>query len=419
MFLSRLGPTKLVVTNFKILRNYYTVKRKVIKDENYIARHISQKIKVKGPLTVADYMKEVLTNPLAGYYMHRDMFGESGDFVTSPEITQMFGEMLAVWFLNEWQKMGSPKPLQIVELGPGRGTLSNDILKVFNHFNALHSASLHLVEVSPVLSDLQAKLLCPQTNLCDDTSAVYRKGISRHGNPVYWYKQLSDVPYKFTLIIAHEFFDALPIHKFHKTYNGYREVLIDIDLSDKKAAEPRFRYVVARQPTPMLKVLVKPNESRDHVEVSPDSLLIYRQMCKRIKSSGGIALICDYGHDGTGTDTFRAFKKHNQVDPLLMPGSADLTADVDFSLIKEVANEEGGIITLGPTTQRNFLLKTGLPYRFKTLAKNTKDKHLENLTECYKFLTDEDKMGERFKFCALFPETIKKILNKCPVVGFT
>ncbi|KAJ8957978.1 hypothetical protein NQ318_001979 [Aromia moschata] len=419
MLLSLTRPAKLWVINLRNIRSYHIAKKKIIKDEHYIAKHIFQKIKAKGPITVAEYMKQVLTNTVAGYYMRKDMFGETGDFVTSPEITQMFGEMIAVWFLNEWQKMGSPKPFQIVELGPGRGTLSNDILKVFNHFKSLHKASLHLIEISPTLSDIQAELLC-RANFCDENAAAYKKGISHNGVPVHWYKRLNDVPNNFTLFIAHEFFDALPIHKFHRKYNGYKEVLIDVDISNPKSNEHKFKYVLARNHTPMSKVLIKPNESREHVETSPDSILIYKEICERIKLSGGIALICDYGHDGSGTDTFRAFKDHKQVDPLEMPGSADLTADVDFSLIREAANEVGGIISLGPTTQKNFLLKTGLEYRFKSLAQNIKNKkQLENLKECFKFLTDEDKMGERFKFCALFPETVKKILDRYPVIGFS
>ncbi|KAG5900076.1 hypothetical protein JTB14_016048 [Gonioctena quinquepunctata] len=373
-------------------------------------------------MTIADYMREVLTNPMAGYYMHKDMFGESGDFITSPEITQMFGEMIAVWLLNEWQKMGSPKPLQIVELGPGRGTLSSDILKVFSHFRALHKASLQLVEISPLLSELQAKRLCVQNSTYNEKMVVYRKGVSPHDIPVQWYRKLSDVPNAFTLLIAHEFFDALPIHKFHKTFGGFKEVLIDIDPAAEKNnenSEPKFRYVLSRNETPMLKTLLKPNETRDHFEASPDCMLIYQQICERLKSTGGLALICDYGHYGTGTDTFRAFKKHKQVDPLVMPGTADLTADVDFKMIREVANRVEGIITVGPANQRDFLLKTGLEYRFKALKDQVKDKkHLDGLTECFKILTDKDKMGERFKFCALFPETMKKILDKCPVIGF-
>ncbi|XP_060517660.1 protein arginine methyltransferase NDUFAF7, mitochondrial-like [Cylas formicarius] len=400
------------------IRFYYTVKRKVAKDENYLSKHLYDKIRIKGPITVAEYMKVVLQNPMQGYYMSKDMFGEKGDFVTSPEITQIFGEMLAVWFLNEWQKIGCPKPLQIIELGPGRGTLSSDIVNVFSHFKALHNASLHLVEISPVLSDIQAGTLCLQSSLNNNKNAlVYRHGISRHGIPVSWYKQLKDVPEGFTLLLAHEFFDALPIHKFHKTYAGYKEVLIDIDNSEEK--EYKFRYVLAKNDTPMLKVLLKSNETRDHVEISADSLLIYEQICQRLASSGGIALICDYGHNGTGTDTFRAFKKHTQVNPLVKPGTADLTADVDFSLIRDIANKTNDVLVFGPAKQKNFLQRIGIEHRVKALAENMEDKKdVEHLNSCYKFLTEESKMGERFKFVALMPATMKKIIDKYPVVGF-
>lgn len=248
--------------NFKQMsRAYYNVKRKTAPDENYLSKYIFQKIRVKGPLTIADYMKIVLTNPLEGYYMQKDMFGETGDFITSPEISQMFGEMLAIWFINEWQKVGSPKPLQIIELGPGRGTLCCDILKVFSHFKILHSCNIALVEISPHLSDLQARKLCLNSELCCDQSLMYRKGkevikvllfflsivylgVSHYGVPIEWYKQLKDVPNTFSLILAHEFFDALPIHKFQRTYTGYKEVLVDIDPScekNPKELEPKFR----------------------------------------------------------------------------------------------------------------------------------------------------------------------------------
>lgn len=169
---------------------------------------------------------------------------------------------------------------------------------------------------------------------------LYFLGISRHGVTVEWYSHLKDVPRAFTLFVAHEFFDALPIHKFHKTYAGYKEVLIDVDPSstkDHENVQPKFRYVLAKNETPMSKVLIKPGENRDHIEVSPESILIYQEIAERTKEYGGIALICDYGHYGDGTDSFRAFKKHKQVDPLIMPGTADLTADVDFRAIQEVS----------------------------------------------------------------------------------
>lgn len=329
---------RLSRTNFRCFCSTLKSKLRASKEEHYLARSIAQKIKSTGPITISEYMKEVLTNPISGYYMNKDMFGDKGDFITSPEISQMFGEMLAVWFLNEWQKIGSPKPFQIVELGPGRGTLSADILRVFSHFNCLHNVALNLVEVSPFLSEVQAKSLCAQwTNVAETDEKHYRQGVSRDGINIRWYNQLQDVPKCFTLFVAHEFFDALPIHKFHKSYNGFKEVLIDFDREKtENDQEPKFRYILARDQTPMMNTLLNKDETRGHVEISPDSLLLYQQLSERVGRYGGIALICDYGHNGDGTDTFRAFKKHKQVDPLELPGTADLTADVDFNSIREV-----------------------------------------------------------------------------------
>lgn len=162
MFLRR------ILCNYTKYRKYYTVSsnhKEIFAKQDaqtfqQLTKQIQAQIKAKGPLTVAEYMRIVLTNPLSGYYMHSDVLGKSGDFVTSPELGQMFGELVAIWFINEWQKIGSPKPFQIVELGPGRGSLCYDILKVFSHFKATDQCSVHLVEVSPFLRDLQGRKLC-------------------------------------------------------------------------------------------------------------------------------------------------------------------------------------------------------------------------------------------------------------------
>lgn len=311
-------------------RSYYTIKN-VAKPESDVARQLQTRIKMSGPITVADFMKEALTNPVSGYYTRNDMFGEEGDFVTSPELGQLFGEMVAVWFLNEWAKAGSPKPFQIVELGPGRGSLCQDILRVFEHFKMLNEATVRLVEVSPVLSNVQAQKLCINSNNISD-ELIYRQGVSHYGVPITWHRHLKDLPDAFTLLVAHEFFDALPIHKFQNTDEGYREILIDIDTTK----ELGFRYVLAREHTPASKILIKQDETREHFEISPQSIIITKEIAARLENHGGLALIADYGHDGAGTDTFRAYKKHKQENPLVDVGNADLTADVDFLTLKNV-----------------------------------------------------------------------------------
>lgn len=191
-----------------------------------------------------------------------------------------------------------------------------------------------LVEVSPLLSDIQARKLCVQTVLSkNEDDPVYREGASvAHKIPIKWYRNLKDVPNVFTLLVAHEFFDALPIHKFRKTALGYREVLVDID----QGKDMCFRYVLANNETPALKLFLKQEERREEFEVSPESLVVIKEIAARLEQDGGLALIGDYGHAGEGTDTFRAFKKHKQQDPLVEPGTADLTADVDFQLLKNV-----------------------------------------------------------------------------------
>lgn len=179
-----------------------------------------------------------------------------------------------------------------------------------------------------------------------------------------------------------------------------------------------FRYIVAREETPASKFYISPSETRDHFEISPESLVLSKKIAERLESDGGFALIADYGHNGTGTDTFRAFKKHKLHDPLIEPGTADLTADVDFKALKNSATEPGGVIGFGPITQRDFLLKMGIEHRFKALKENARPEQLEGLQFGYKMMTESDQMGERFKFLALLPAVLEKMLEKYPVAGF-
>lgn len=253
-------------------------------------------------------MKEILTSPHSGYYMSRDVFGQSGDFITSPEIGQIFGELVAIWCIAEFQKIGSPRPTQIIELGPGRGTLIQDFLRVFMKYQQAEDISIHLVELSPYLSKLQSQKLCYSSTEIDPKSGqpFYRMGETLTGARVYWYQQIEDVPKGFSIILAHEFFDALPIHKLQKEGDCWKEILIDIDTTDEK----KFRYVLSRNETPVSKLFpqLRPEETRNHVEISPLSDLIASNIANRLENDGGFGLVMDYGHFGDKEDTFRVRK---------------------------------------------------------------------------------------------------------------
>ncbi|XP_076760856.1 protein arginine methyltransferase NDUFAF7, mitochondrial [Xylocopa sonorina] len=400
--------------------NFSTLNNK--KPEN-LYQHLYSKILACGPITVADYMKEVLTHPATGYYMNKDVFGKHGDFITSPEITQLFGEMIAVWIIREWQKI-SKDPFQIVELGPGRGTLIKDILKVFKQFRILNNTSVHLVEISPTLSLIQAKNLCKtikehdiytQLNEAQQNSITYyREGTTEDGVKLYWYHSIKDVPRNFSIILAHEFFDALPIHKFQKTDKGWCEVLVDIIQGTK---EEKLCYVLSKTPTPAT-IYISNDEVREHVEISAESLAVVDYIANFLWQCGGFALICDYGHNGDKTDTFRGFFQHKVHDPLLYPGKADLTADVDFAAIKKVAEKDNRLITFGPVTQASFLRNLGINIRLQILLQNVTKEELKCLESGYHMIMDEDKMGARFKVLSMFPSVLKEYLEKIPVAGF-
>ncbi|XP_055641155.1 protein arginine methyltransferase NDUFAF7, mitochondrial [Toxorhynchites rutilus septentrionalis] len=378
-----------------------------------LKNELKSRIFATGPISIATYMKQVLTNPVAGYYMtSENVFGSRGDFVTSPEIGQIFGEMVAVWCLNELSKFGSVTPCQLIELGPGKGTMMRDILRVFDQFKACDGLSVHLVEMSEHLSKTQAELLCRSSTEYSD-KPFYRSGITPSGMKIYWYRQLNDVPQCFSIILAHEFFDALPIHKFSKQEDGWKEVLIDIDPKNGE----KFRFILSKSETPMLRLFLNhyPTlvKEREHIEVSFDSETIVRQIGQRFHTNGGFALVVDYGHSGEKGDTFRAFKNHQLHDPLDEPGNADLTADVDFSILSHFCGNTSQIAIVGPTSQRSFMELVGAKERLRVLLKSAgSEEEKYRLVDGFKMLTDPEQMGERFKFFALFPKELETFI-KC------
>lgn len=383
-----------------------------------LTKDLYAKIKLSGPISVHNYMKQILTHPTKGYYINKDVLGQEGDFTTSPELSQLFGEIIAVWIINECTKMHN-KPFHLVELGPGRGTLSRDILRVFKQLNLSDQISLHLVEVSPVLSKIQKETLCSTEKISEQgdeksLKKYYQAGKTADNVNVFWYKSILDIPQGFSVFIAQEFFDALPIHKFQKTKDGWFEVMIDIDPKVEK--QEKFRYVLLK--TDRCDILIDKNESRDHVEVSTESINIMRYISTAITQNGGFSLIIDYGHNGDKTDTFRAFRQHQQVDPLIEPGTADLTADVDFSLLKQVAQKPHKLLCFGPVLQKDFLLELGINIRLMNLCKTANEKQRKQLEFGYSKIMSDNEMGSCFKVVSMFPNVLKNHLTKFPVCGF-
>jgi len=413
-----------VVNKSRSLKREFTEVRRLCTvapepDPTRLLRELCGRIKLMGPLTVADYMREVLVNPKLGYYMTGEVLGEKGDFVTSPEISQMFGECLGIWVLSEWQKMGQPSPMQLVELGPGKGTLMSDILRTIGKLSpdSLSNISVHLVELSPSMK-LQQELALEvdqknKQELALGTEQTSDTNTSKYGPSVHWYESLLDVPQGFSFFLAHEFFDALPVHKLQRTPDGWREILIDINPDSET---PSLRYVLSRHATPACSY-VQPDEMRHHVEVCPSVGVLARDLGVRIQRQGGAALVADYGHVGQLEDTLRAFRKHRQVDPLELPGSADLTADVDFKYMESHITD--GVEWWGPVEQGNFLHSLGIKMRCQQLVRSTKDEKMsQEIISGYDTLTNTEKMGSRFKFAAIFPKTMKSIHDKYPPVGF-
>ncbi|XP_050948083.1 protein arginine methyltransferase NDUFAF7, mitochondrial [Labeo rohita] len=397
-----------------------------------ILKHLTSKITATGPISVAEYMREALTNPVGGYYVKKDdMLGAGGDFITSPEISQIFGELLGVWCISEWMAAGKSSIFQLVELGPGRGSLASDILRVFSQLKAVlgeTDISVHLVEVSPKLGQFQAECLTgDKTQTCNDDQPAYRSGTTRTGLPIYWYRRIEDVPRGFSVFLAHEFFDALPIHKFQRTEKGWREVMVDIDPESPE----KLRFVVSHSPTLASGILLQNDESREHVEVCPEGGVIVQKLASRIAEDGGAALIVDYGHDGTKTDTLKSnlflwqgFKGHQLHNVLEAPGMADLTADVDFSYLRKMTGNE--VTCLGPITQRSFLKNMGIDSRLQVLLRSCHDSSTRaQLLHSYDMLINPEKMGHRFQFFSVLNrgrlaqyKGMQKSTAPLPVAGF-
>jgi NADH dehydrogenase [ubiquinone] 1 alpha subcomplex assembly factor 7 len=335
---------------------------------------IRRLIEADGPMSVATYMAHCLCDPQHGYYATRDPFGAAGDFVTAPEISQMFGEIVGAWVIHAWDLAGAPSPVSLVELGPGRGTLMADILRVSGRrpdFAA--AASVHLVETSPVLRAKQAAIL------------------ARGGHRADWHDSFAEVPAGAALLVANEFFDALPIRQFVRVEGRWRERVVGLD--------ERRRLAFGIGPG----LLDQGPEAAEGaiLEVSPAGEALAAEIAGRIAAEGAAALVVDYGHSHAGLGaTLQAVRGHAFADPLADPGEADLTAHVDFAALAASAARAGAAVH-GPMTQGEFLVSLGILERAGRLGAAADEVTREAIGAAVERLAGSEQMGKLFKVLAI------------------
>ena len=341
-----------------------------------LKRELRHLIAAEGPLTVARYMALCLGHPRHGYYTTRDPLGAGGDFTTAPEISQMFGELIGLWAIETWAAMGAPERLRLIELGPGRGTLMSDLLRTVRVIPAfLDAATVHLIETSPVLRARQ------------------QSALQAASAPVAWHESVSDVPEGPAIVIANEFFDALPVRQFVRTGEGWRERLVGLDNRSELV------FGLAAEPEPQLTAVAPLGAVLEWPEAA---LAIAEPLASRIARQGCAALVIDYGYKGPAFgDTLQAVQRHAYVDPLAEPGEADLTVHVDFDKLDRAARV-GGARTFGPMGQGDFLRALGIEARAAALKTRATPDQGAGIEAALKRLTGDEAgdMGALFKVFA-------------------
>ncbi len=349
-----------------------------------LARRLAQGIRVDGPLTVAQFMAAALFDPKDGYYATRPAIGAEGDFLTAPEASQMFGELVGLWCVQSWIEMDRPDALQLIELGPGRGTLMADIARaarVDPGFQA--SAQLSLVEISPPLKRLQAETL------------------AKVGAAPRWIARLEEAAPGPCLILANEFLDCLPIRQFVRADASWRERLVGLDPDDPErlcfglgGALPQSG-VISMIPPPLADA---PDGAL--VAFAPGLPALIDAIAARLNSAPGRALLIDYGAPRSEPgDTLQALRRHQKVDPLESAGEADLTAHVDFGAVRRLARASG-VEVAGPVAQGAWLGSLGIELRAQALAQKRPER-ADSLAAQLRRLVDPQEMGTLFQAVCL------------------
>ncbi|WP_340151795.1 SAM-dependent methyltransferase [uncultured Sneathiella sp.] len=344
---------------------------------NPLGELLKARIEREGPISLHDYMEMAVSHPEHGYYARQNPFGAEGDFITAPEASQMFGELIGLWAVDVWVKLGQPGKFYILELGPGNGTLMGDALRSARLVpEFLAAAEIHLIETSARLKERQAETL-------DD-------------HDIHWHDELPDLVGAPIILIANEFFDALPIHQYSYQSGTWVERMITL-------RDGKFAYQLAD--TPVAITSAPSADDNDILELCLAGDRLIEQISKLIFREGGAALIIDYGATETILgDSFQAMKRHEYADPLASPGEADLTTHVRFSNLREIALS-CGITVQGPIPQGRFLERLGIEARHHQLKKNAGEVQRKNLDTQLRRLISSSEMGTLFKVMALSHNT--------------
>jgi NADH dehydrogenase [ubiquinone] 1 alpha subcomplex assembly factor 7 len=341
-----------------------------------IADKIVRRIRAEGPLTVAAYMAMTLHDPEGGYYARRGSIGAAGDFTTAPEISQVFGELIGLWCAEFWQRIGRPDPVILAELGPGRGVLMSDLLRAAGTMPEFRRAlRIYLVEASPVLRAEQERRL-------------------RQAQPA-WVRRVEELPDGPLLMVANEFLDALPIRQFVRGAGGWSERMVAVGTED--------HLVFVDGPESPVASLLVPGGLSDCapgtiVEICPAALALAGALGSRLARQPGAALFIDYGYFPTVPGpTLRALQRHRPVCALAAPGTADLSAHVDFAAFAEAARAK----IYGPISQGRFLTALGAGLRLAALSARASPAQRRSLESGVERLLDPGEMGELFKVVAL------------------
>jgi NADH dehydrogenase [ubiquinone] 1 alpha subcomplex assembly factor 7 len=358
--------------------------------ETILEQQLKARIHSGGPMNVADFMNIALYDPDHGYYTCGDPIGAEGDFITAPEISQIFGELIGLWAAETWRSQGQAAPLKLIELGPGHGTLMADIFHTLGRFASQadrlgDTIQAAMVEISPLLKNRQ------------------RLKLGQWVKKITWHDDLASVPPGPAIILANEFFDALPIRQFELLPIGWREIMLVIGTNHQ------LEFQAIGEDLADLPDYAADLPVGSIVEICPQMPAILDQLAARLRQFGGAVLIIDYGHAASLTphqanwaSTLQAMSGHHYQPVLTRPGHCDVTAHVDFGQIIHRARA-AGLRADGPIGQGEFLQSLGGDTRCQQLmAANPSQAH--DILTRYRRLITPSQMGQLFKVLMLMPQ---------------